>query len=504
MNLKRRFIIRATFVFLLFFVFILPTCLWYFPFSSVNIFMEGNSDKTLSGPWDGDLKHEEDGYIEVYDSEVNVKNFATEAKFFNPYSADKNWDYGFLFRYVKKGTFQTIRVTSWGTWYHDVVMDGKWKEINKGELTNLRTEAGQNNNLRIEIIGKSGKFYVNGTFITSLDVSGLMQGGTVKIASGTISGCEIEGEVTKFKDFAVWLWETGSIKVLSKPTGTKCYLSEDFKGITPLAIKDVYPGSYTITLKKEDYKSETKIITVYSQDTTNVNITLEKELGSIRASSNINGAFMYMDGIYKGMVPLKLNNIPTGNHLIRISADKYFDYTKWITVDANRTTYIEANLEEKPGSIKINSIPSRADVYLDGTHKGETPITIFHVESGTYALTLKHQGYKDWAKSVDVYPDEESSVDVSMQKIFWRTWYFSMSVISVIVILFCLILWSKRRYIISVSKSSNLEERIQKFKQTKNNLDEMLSKELISQEEHEIAKREIEKKLRRMKNHNRD
>jgi len=177
------------------------------PALSVAFSVTGGCDTPVSGPTSGSLEHKDDGTIKYYPADVDVKDFVADVTFYNPYSTSKgSWDYGFLFRRVESGTFHTIRVMSDGKWYHDVVIDGDWNRVGEGEVS-LQTGANQKNHLRLIVIGDSGWFYVNGQLVATLDTSRLTKSGDVCAATGTFSGNEIEGEVTRFKDFTVWSFD---------------------------------------------------------------------------------------------------------------------------------------------------------------------------------------------------------------------------------------------------------------------------------------------------------
>ena len=47
------------------------------------------------------------------------------------------------------------------------------------------------------------------------------------------------------------------------------------------------------------------------------------------------------------------------------------------------------------GLVSVSSTPSGASIYLDGTHKGTTPETIFDVPVGTHSILLTKSGYYD-------------------------------------------------------------------------------------------------------------
>jgi hypothetical protein len=61
------------------------------------------------------------------------------------------------------------------------------------------------------------------------------------------------------------------------------------------------------------------------------------------------------------------------------------------------------------GSVQVTSNPD-AQVYLDGTLQGETPLTLAKVTVGSYVLKLSKDGYKDQKQTVYVNKGETTKV----------------------------------------------------------------------------------------------
>jgi len=68
--------------------------------------------------------------------------------------------------------------------------------------------------------------------------------------------------------------DKGSIEVTSSPTGANIYLNNENKGLTPLTIKDLTPGSYTVTLKLSGYQDWTTTAEVSASGVSSVSGTL--------------------------------------------------------------------------------------------------------------------------------------------------------------------------------------------------------------------------------------
>jgi len=138
--------------------------------------------------------------------------------------------------------------------------------------------------------------------------------------------------------------------------------------------------------------------------------------GSIDITSTPSGASIYLDGSNKGVTPKTISGVSAGSHTIKITKSGYEDYNKKVTVTAGETASISVDLVKQTGSIYVTSIPSGADIYLDGSNKGTTPKTISKVSAGSHTIKVTAGGYEDYLKRVTVTAGETASVSVDLVK----------------------------------------------------------------------------------------
>jgi hypothetical protein len=60
------------------------------------------------------------------------------------------------------------------------------------------------------------------------------------------------------------------------------------------------------------------------------------------------------------------------------------------------------------GNIRVSSIPSGANIYLDNEYKGLTTLTLKNVENGNHVLIVRLTGYQDWTENVMVQGNSQS------------------------------------------------------------------------------------------------
>ena len=162
------------------------------------------------GPMDGELWHDPvDGFIKTEYADVSMTDMIVSATFVNPYSAATNsWDYGFIIRRSGRESnarFITVAVTSRGRW------GVSWRQgsssenqdIADGTLRKFDTSTGGRNTLWLAALGGRGLLFVNGEFISMLDLSDVTGVGDVAVITGAFTDNEVAGAATRYEDFTV-------------------------------------------------------------------------------------------------------------------------------------------------------------------------------------------------------------------------------------------------------------------------------------------------------------
>lgn len=157
------------------------------------------------GPASGSLQHEDDDRIEDYESDLDLLDFVASATFSNPYSTTTgSWDYGFFFRFKDSDNHYRLVVTSAQAWALRVRnASSESTTVQQGELPDLDVSEGGSNTIQLYVQGEQGILFVNGEFISSLDVSTITNSGDILVGSGFYNGNEVAGYATDFQDFSV-------------------------------------------------------------------------------------------------------------------------------------------------------------------------------------------------------------------------------------------------------------------------------------------------------------
>jgi len=80
-------------------------------------------------------------------------------------------------------------------------------------------------------------------------------------------------------------------------------------------------------------------------------------------------------------------------------------------------TYTVTKKMPRYGKIRVTSGPSQARVFLDGTYRGRTPITIGDVTVGEHQIKVSKDDYYDWSETVTVRSNRTTTVLARLDRI---------------------------------------------------------------------------------------
>ena len=220
--------------------------------------------------------------------------------------------------------------------------------------------------------------------------------------------------------------EVGSITADSFPSGAQVYFNGEYRGTSPLAISDVYPGTYTISMELTGYRSWTTSTTVFPGSRSSVSADLQPATttGSLSISSNPPGSSVYLDGLYKGITPVTLTGIAAGTHAVQLDHAGFYDWRSPVTVPSGGKNTLMGTLNplqaSTAGGIAVSSTPGGASVSVDGKPAGLTPgsgpLQLTNIPVGDHTVTIALGGYEPYSVTSSVIANTVSRVSVSLTR----------------------------------------------------------------------------------------
>ncbi len=209
--------------------------------------------------------------------------------------------------------------------------------------------------------------------------------------------------------------ENGSnLLVESNPKNANVTLNGKKMGITPMVITNLMPGKYEILLEKMGYAEQTIPLQITHNRPEAIRVNIISNLGEVNIDSVPTEARIYINNKPHGVTPFK-GKIEAGEHQVRLEKAGTIPLETSFKIDRNGYFKKRYTLATSPGSIKIETNPVAVSVYLNDKLAGVSPITLADVPSGVQKIKLEKLGFDTVTQDVDVAPDCQSSVDVTMQ-----------------------------------------------------------------------------------------
>ncbi len=158
------------------------------------------------GPQSGVLIHDPER-VTFLPTNVQVSDFGVHIECIAPRTAAELWDCGLAFRDTSSVNHYRLGVVSDGHWFLSV---GAGDPLQQGEGVAIPAEAGGKIALDLIVVGNTGYFGVDGTFVSELDLSQIPGPGTVAAVIGFFNETYIANGQTAYEDFVVWNLDQGA------------------------------------------------------------------------------------------------------------------------------------------------------------------------------------------------------------------------------------------------------------------------------------------------------
>ena len=164
---------------------------------------------------------------------------------------------------------------------------------------------------------------------------------------------------------------SGTIHVEGEPVGMTITMDGTPRGVVPssgvLEITPVSEGEHTVGASMEGYQRKDMQITVLDGQITNIRIDLFlQKTGVLDVQSNPTNVQVYLDDNYKGITPVTLQTIPTGDHKILLRLTGYQDWTSHVIITPNDTQIVSGTLNRVSSNLsspQSEPVPTQSGVF---------------------------------------------------------------------------------------------------------------------------------------------
>jgi hypothetical protein len=207
----------------------------------------------------------------------------------------------------------------------------------------------------------------------------------------------------------------GTIEVTTDSPGAEITIDGLPRGVSPLSVKDVGAGEHVVVVRFPDGTVE-QTVRVEPGSTASLVVTPAALApgalsGSVSFSVPIS-LLVYERGRLVGTTDVARLRLPVGEHTLDlIEAELGFRARRTVRVTPGGVTAVRLDLPRAPVSLEADPW---AEVWVNGTRVGETPLPNLSWPIGRYEVTFRHPELGERSTPVLVTLEEPARVRVSM------------------------------------------------------------------------------------------
>jgi len=214
----------------------------------------------------------------------------------------------------------------------------------------------------------------------------------------------------------------GNVTINSYPSNAAIFMDGQLKGVAPLKINNLTVGSHALKLTLNGYQDYEMTLNIIAGDNGNQYLTLTPKVVQINGTLTVKAfpadSFLSIDGNSYGAVNGEIMVIlPSGNHSLVVSKTGYESKTVNFYLNTGEMKTINVELELLLATLRINSSPSGALIYMNGDPTGKKTPGVFSIFPGSVDIRLEKDGYMEWTTSKTVSSGATNEVNATLQSV---------------------------------------------------------------------------------------
>jgi tetratricopeptide (TPR) repeat protein len=129
--------------------------------------------------------------------------------------------------------------------------------------------------------------------------------------------------------------------------------------------------------------------------------------GALRLETQPGGATVFVNGRLLGATPLLVAGLPPGDYGVRLEKNGCEPQARTVRIASTSLERLDCELAPLPtGGLNVDILPQGAEVLLDGTLAGYTPLQLSGVVCGTHELLVRKTNFEPYLTQIEVQPGE--------------------------------------------------------------------------------------------------
>ena len=206
---------------------------------------------------------------------------------------------------------------------------------------------------------------------------------------------------------------TGTLSVTSTVEGAIVWVNNREVGKTPyLGVLPV--GTHSLRVAARYYDPWVSRIQIREGQKTKKEVELFEGGGTVEFIVTPRRAEVVIDGKPAGLAPIRLTDLPPGEHRYIISAEVHEGTTGTFRFQQGDNLVIVEDLEPSAGKWEVRSTPEGAEVYIDDELAGTTPLSLRGISSDVHRVRVSKAGYGTVFREVDTSSGGRGELTVNL------------------------------------------------------------------------------------------
>lgn len=202
----------------------------------------------------------------------------------------------------------------------------------------------------------------------------------------------------------------------SSPEGATVVVNGKARGITPITLPDLAPGSHHVRFTLTDYEPADEFLSLADGSFGVCHADLRPVCGLLLVTSEPTGAMITLDnGIALGETPRLITDLEVKRvHRLLLQKAGYQPRPFKIQF-AGRTPLVRhETLILDSGVVDVTSKPAGAEVTVNGLVKGRTPCTVSDIPKGRATFTVSLPGYRTEVRELALNAGDRQALDLTL------------------------------------------------------------------------------------------
>jgi hypothetical protein len=184
-----------------------------------------------------------------------------------------------------------------------------------------------------------------------------------------------------------------TVTFTSSPSGASVYIDGKLAGQTPVSMR-IPVGTHVAELRSGNAtRSGSLTVEAGKIATQHVDFGASQAVGGLQISSDPTGAQVAIDGVLKGVTPLKVPEISPGAHRVTVSSGRTsVDRTVEVMAGSVATVVVSVPVVAPTGFVEIDA-PMDLEVFEDGRHLGSGRSLRFSLPAGRHTLDVVNRTF---------------------------------------------------------------------------------------------------------------